>query len=155
MSDGQKVQVVIISKHAIGMRAGKGESGKHVLRYEVRNDIFITTAEDELTLTGDDRIIMLDILKFNVFMTVTYPSMLMSWAKLTVLATGVIFVSLVGHNGMSVQMSKQPVDNPQKLCVPRLKQKQILLWELGRRCTTKKFHHNSLSAHHFTWKLDM
>ncbi len=46
------LQAVIISKHAIGMRVGKGENGKNVLRYEVGNDTFITTAEDELTLTG-------------------------------------------------------------------------------------------------------
>ncbi len=69
MSTGEKVQAVIISKHAIGMRVGKGENGKNVLRYEVGNDTFITTVEDELTLTGDDCTIMLDIPKFNVFMT--------------------------------------------------------------------------------------
>jgi hypothetical protein len=68
MSDGKKAQAVIISKHAIRMRVGKGESGKNVLHYEVGNDTFIMTAEDELTLTGDDCTIMLDIPKFNVFM---------------------------------------------------------------------------------------
>ncbi len=33
MSTGEKVQAVIISKHAIGMRVGKGENGKNVLRH--------------------------------------------------------------------------------------------------------------------------
>jgi hypothetical protein len=46
MSDGKRVQAVIIAKHAIGMRAGKGENGKNLLRFEVQNDAFITTAED-------------------------------------------------------------------------------------------------------------
>jgi hypothetical protein len=69
MSTGEKVQAVIISKHAIGMIAGKGRMARMC---EVRNDTFITTAEDKLTLTGDDcTLSMLDILpKFNVFMTV-------------------------------------------------------------------------------------
>jgi hypothetical protein len=68
MSDGKKVQVVIISKHAIGMRVGKGKYGKNVLPYEVRTHTLITTAEEELTLAGDDCTIMLHIPKFNVFM---------------------------------------------------------------------------------------
>jgi hypothetical protein len=48
------------------MRVGKGENGKNVLRYEVHNDTFIMTAEDKLTLTGNDCTIMLDILKCNM-----------------------------------------------------------------------------------------
>jgi hypothetical protein len=64
----EKVQAVIISKHAIGMRARKGENGKNVLHYEVGNYTFVTTAEDKLTLTGDECTIMLDIQKLNVFM---------------------------------------------------------------------------------------
>jgi hypothetical protein len=49
--------------------AWEGRNGSNVLRYEVRNDTFITTAEDKLTLIGKDCTAMLDISKFNVFMT--------------------------------------------------------------------------------------
>jgi hypothetical protein len=69
MSDSEKVRAVIISKHAIGMRVTKRENGKNALCYEVGNDTFIRTAEDQLKLTGDDCTIMLDIPKFNVFIT--------------------------------------------------------------------------------------
>jgi hypothetical protein len=68
MSNGKNLQAVIISNHAIGVRAGKGENCTNVFHYEVGKDTFITTAEDKPMLTGDDCTTMLDIPKFNVFM---------------------------------------------------------------------------------------
>jgi hypothetical protein len=67
---GKKVQAVMISKHATGIRVGMGENGKNVLRYQVGNETFITTAEEELTrLTDNDATIILDVEKFNMFVT--------------------------------------------------------------------------------------